>query len=160
MQRTAPGATRSLQTPYGYRLDRAVPPLRDDKPVIVFDGMCSLCSGWVRFVLRHDRSGRYRFLSAQAGLGRALYSHYGLDPVDYETNILIEDGLAHFKSEACLRIAEGLGFPWSLASLCRVLPMAWRDKAYGLVARNRIRLFGRPAACYRPEPGDAERFLA
>jgi predicted DCC family thiol-disulfide oxidoreductase YuxK len=63
-----------------------------------------------RFVLRHDRRRRIRLLAAQTPLGAALYRHLGLDPVDYETNILIEDGRAWFKSEGSIRIFERLGF--------------------------------------------------
>ena len=62
-------------------------------------------------MLRHDPEGRYRLLPAQSPLGHALYVHYGLDPEDYQTNILIEEGRAWFKSEGSIRIAEGLGFP-------------------------------------------------
>jgi predicted DCC family thiol-disulfide oxidoreductase YuxK len=60
------------------------------EPLIVFDGECVFCSGWVKFALKHDRQRRYRFLAAQTPLGAALYRHYGLDGRDYETNILIE----------------------------------------------------------------------
>lgn len=71
-----------------------------------------------------------RLLPAQSALGRALYVHYGLDPQQYETNILIADGLAWFKSEGSIRMAEGLGFPWSLAALFRIVPLGLRDPLY------------------------------
>ncbi len=149
-----------MREAYSYRRDPAVPRFPDDRPIIIFDGHCALCSGWARFVLRHDRSGIYRLLPAQTPLGRALYVHYGLDPEDYETNILLADGVAWFKSEGSIRMAEGLGPPWSLARWCRVLPLRVRDRLYQSVARNRLRLFGRRAACYRAEPGQEHRFLA
>lgn len=145
--------------PYGYRRDPAVPPFPDDRPVIVFDGHCALCSGWARFVLKHDRPGRFRLLPAQSDLGRALYTHYGLDPQNYETNILIAGGTAWFRSEGSIRMAEGLGFPWSMAGIFRVLPPRARDALYLFIARNRLRIFGRRDACYRSEPGHEGRFL-
>ncbi|HZS64678.1 MAG TPA: DCC1-like thiol-disulfide oxidoreductase family protein [Xanthobacteraceae bacterium] len=146
---------------YSYRNDSVIPTFPDDKPIIVYDGHCGLCSGWVRYVLRHDRAGVYRFLSAQSALGHALYVHYGLDPTDYETNILIAKGVAYYKSEACLRMAEGLGFPSSLASIFRILPMSLRDRLYGVVARNRLRIFGRLENCYLPVGSpDSDRFIA
>jgi predicted DCC family thiol-disulfide oxidoreductase YuxK len=149
-----------LPEPYSYRVDPAVPGFPDDRPVIVFDGYCALCSGWAQFVLRHDPLGKYRLLPAQSPLGRALYIHYGLEPSDYETNILIADGVAWFKSEACIRMAEGLGFPWSLAAFLRILPIAVRDWLYAVLARNRLRLFGKRATCYLPDGRYADRFLA
>jgi predicted DCC family thiol-disulfide oxidoreductase YuxK len=145
---------------YSYRLDPAVPAFADHHPIIVFDGECIFCSGWVNFVLRHDKKGRFRFITAQSPLGEALYRHYGLDSRNYETNILIEDGRAHLKSEGSLRMATGLGFPWNLTSGLRVLPRALRDPLYELVARNRYRIAGRRNACFVPTPEHRSRFLA
>ncbi len=146
--------------PYSYRLDPNVPKFPDDRPVIVYDGFCALCSGWARFVLRHDRRAKYRLLSAQSQLGRALYIHYGLDPGDYETNMLIEEGIVWVKSEACIRMAEGLGAPWSLVICLRILPRSVRDRIYESIARNRMRFMGRRQACYVQEGRDRERLIA
>jgi predicted DCC family thiol-disulfide oxidoreductase YuxK len=149
-----------LGEPYSYRHDPGVPHFSDDRPVVIFDGYCAMCSGWARFVLRHDRRDAYRLLPAQSDLGRALYVHYGLDPLNFETNILLEAGAASFKSEASLRIAEGLGFPWSLATIFRILPRDLRDRFYDVLARNRLRIFGKRQLCYVSDPRYADRFLA
>ena len=102
---------------FSYRDDPGIPSFPDDRPIIIFDGHCVMCSGFARLVLRHDREARFRLLPAQTALGQALYRHYGLDPFDYETNVLIEGGEVSFKSEASLRIAERLGWPWRLVSV-------------------------------------------
>jgi predicted DCC family thiol-disulfide oxidoreductase YuxK len=149
----------TLREPYSYRNDPGVPEFPDDRPVIIFDGFCSLCSGWAAFVLRHDKRDRFRLLTAQSELGRSLYMHYDLDPQDYETNILIEQGVAWFKSEGSIRMAIGLGWPWRAAVVLRVLPVRFSDWLYDKVARNRLRLFGKKHACYMPAPEDADRFL-
>src|SRR5580693_6276191 len=99
---------------YSYRSDPAVPSFPDDHPVIVFDAYCVLCSGWIGFILRHDRGAVFRLLPAQSSIGHALYGHYGLDPENYETYMLISEGVACFKSEATIRMTERLGFPWRL----------------------------------------------
>ncbi|OBZ92942.1 thiol-disulfide oxidoreductase [Pararhizobium polonicum] len=148
------------QPAYSYRDDPTVPTFADDHPIIVFDGECIFCSGWVNFVLRHDRQGRYCFITAQSPLGEALYRHYGLDSRNYETNILIEDGIALLKSEGTLRMAAGLGFPWNLTGVLRIIPKALRDPLYELVARNRYRIAGRRNACFVPTPEHRSRFLA
>lgn len=148
-----------MRGPYSYRDDPAVPDFPDDAPIIIFDGHCVMCSGFARFVLQHDRRKRFRLLPAQTPLGEALYRHYGLSVVDYETNILIEGGVAWFKSTGSIRMAQRLGFPWSLAALLYILPRPVRDAIYELVARNRIRWFGRREVCYLTEPGDEARFL-
>ncbi len=64
-----------MREPYSYRTDPAVPGFPDDRPIIVFDGYCALCAGWAQFVIKHDRAGTCRLLSAQSPLGRALYIH-------------------------------------------------------------------------------------
>ncbi|RED46111.1 thiol-disulfide oxidoreductase DCC family protein [Aestuariispira insulae] len=147
------------RAPYSYRQDPDVPDFPDGKPIIIFDGHCAFCSDWARFVLKHDREGRFRLLAAQTDLGRALYVHYGLDPEHYETNILIENGMGWFKSEGSIRMAEGLGCPWSLAVIFRLLPLPARDWLYELIARNRFKLRGRLEQCLLPSEKEKARFL-
>jgi predicted DCC family thiol-disulfide oxidoreductase YuxK len=147
------------RSPYSYRGDTSVPAFADDKPIIIFDGHCVLCSGWAHFVIQHDPKSKFRLLAAQQPLGHALYLHYGLDPENYETNILIANGTAWFKSEGSIRMFETLGFPWSVMAVFRLLPSTLRDRAYELLARNRFRLFGRHDVCFAPTPDIAARFL-
>lgn len=63
---------------YSYRSDSEVPPLPDDRPILIFDGVSVLCSGFARFLLRHDERRQFRLLAAQTPLGTALYCHLGL----------------------------------------------------------------------------------
>jgi predicted DCC family thiol-disulfide oxidoreductase YuxK len=146
--------------PYTYRADEAVPAFPDDKPVIVFDGKCVFCSGWVKFALRADRHRCYRFLTAQSELGTALYRHYGLDSRVYETNILLENGVAHFQSRGSIRMIAGLGFPWSLVWAFSIIPAPIADSIYEFVARNRFRIAGKQSSCYVPSAEDRARFLS
>ena len=145
---------------YSYRSDVRVPRFADAKPIIVFDGHCVLCSGWANFVLKHDKRRAYRLLAAQTPVGQALYAHYGLGGDDYQSNLLIQSGQVFIKSEGSIRMAEGLGWPWRIAAVFRLLPLAWRDWLYDGVARNRIRWFGRGEVCYLPAPEDVDRFVA
>lgn len=145
--------------PYSYRIDASVPTFMDEKPLVVFDGECIFCSGWVRFLLRHDREARYRYLTAQSPLGQALYRHYELDVSNFESNILIEDGVARFKSDGSIRTLAGLGLPWSLVNLLRLVPAALRDPLYDLIARNRYRIAGRSRTCPVPTAQERQRFI-
>src|SRR5271155_39490 len=103
--------------PYSYRSDPAVPEFPDDRPVLIFDGKCVLCSAFAQWLMRHDPEHRFRLLAAQSETGTALYRHFGLDPFVYESNILIENGQAWLKSEGSIRVFERLGWPWSLVSV-------------------------------------------
>src|ERR1700722_13119723 len=117
--------------PHDYRTDPAVPRFADDRAVIVFDGHCVLCSGFAQFILKHDRDGRFRLLAAQSDLGRALYQHFDLDPVNYDTYVLLQDGNAFFRSDAAIRILHALGGGWSLLAItARVIPAPLRDAVY------------------------------
>lgn len=127
---------------------------------IVFDGVCVLCNGWVRFLLRHDRRGRYRFAAMQGESARALLRAHGLDPDDPVSFLLVEDGRAHTDTDAIVRVLGSLGGVWRVpAAVLSLLPRALRDPLYRVMARNRYRLFGRHAQCLLPTPGQAARFL-
>src|SRR5688500_1824381 len=82
---------------YSYHGDPAVPAFPDDKALVVFDGVCVLCSGFARFILKRDRDFAFRLATAQSPLGQALFRHYGLDAREFETNLVLADGLAYGK---------------------------------------------------------------
>lgn len=128
--------------------------------IIVFDGVCVLCNGWVRFLLRHDRRDRFRFASMQSESGRRLLQDHGLDPDDPASFLLIDIDGAWEDSLAISRVLRGLGGLWRVPALAIVLvPRPLRDRAYRLIARNRYRWFGRKDACLIPGPEHAGRFL-
>lgn len=145
--------------PYSYRGDPALPTFPDDKPLVIFDGFCGLCARSVQFVLRHDKAGRFRFLPAQSTLGTAIYQHYGLATDDYDTVILLADGQLHIASDAALGVLSRLPTPWPALATARVVPRPLRDWAYKLVAKHRMRFFGRTEACYLPTPEQRGRFI-
>jgi predicted DCC family thiol-disulfide oxidoreductase YuxK len=62
---------------FSYRNDPAVPAFPDDRPILIFDGNCVLCSSFAQFILRHDKAHRLRLMAAQTTLGAALYRHFG-----------------------------------------------------------------------------------
>ena len=148
-----------ISAPYNYRNDPAVPQFDDRNPIIIFDGKCVLCSAFAQFILRTDSDGHFRLLAAQSPLGTALYKHFGLDAIQYETYILMEAGCAYFRSEAAIRIFEGLGLPWRCASIGRIIPLTLRDRLYDFVARRRLQWFGARQTCYMPDPSHADRLI-
>lgn len=132
--------------------------------IIVFDGVCMLCNGWVQFLLRHDRKRRYRFAAMQEPAGRALLAEHGLDPDDPTSFLLIEHdrGPAPRVSmgvTAIRRVLVGLGGFWRLFAMSAVVPRVIGDPLYLMVARNRYRWFGRHDVCLMPDPANTSRFL-
>lgn len=144
---------------YSYLTDPGVPAFADEQPIMVFDGYCGLCSGFIDFILRHDRRHQLRFLPAQSDLGEALFSHYGLKARDYDTVLLIMNGKLFVKMEASLRIIGLLGWPWRVLEAGRVLPRILVDPLYDLIARNRIRWFGARQTCRLPTSEEKGRFI-
>ena len=127
--------------------------------VIVFDGEGVLCSGFFRFVLRHDRAGRFRFATAQSPLGQRLYADLGLPTDAFETNLVIVDGRIHERLPAFAAAMSALGWPWRALWAARLIPEPLSSRLYHSIARNRYRLFGRYDHCMMPTPDIRDRFL-
>ena len=143
-------------------MDRFSAPVRTalaGRDVIVFDGHCVLCSGFFRFVLRHDRAERFAFVTAQSDLGQAMYRDLGLPLDDFETNLVIVDDRLHMRLDAFAAAMSALGWPWRAFAPLRRIPAALKDPAYHLIARNRYRLLGRTETCLMPTPELRARFL-
>ncbi|MEJ8292110.1 thiol-disulfide oxidoreductase DCC family protein [Delftia tsuruhatensis] len=127
--------------------------------IVVFDGQCLLCNGWVQFLLRHDRRGRFRFASIQGEAGGRMLADAGLRVEGLQTLLLVDGDRSWQHTDAILRVLHGLGWPWRLAWAAWLIPRPLRDGLYRWLARNRYRWFGRSAQCMVPDPQMAARFL-
>nr|WP_263499098.1 DCC1-like thiol-disulfide oxidoreductase family protein [Mesorhizobium sp. BR1-1-3] len=127
--------------------------------MIVFDGVCVLCSGFVRMVVKLDRQGRFRFATAQSPFGEALFRKHGLRTDSYETNLVLIDGVAFTRLDSFVAVMAELGWPWRAAKALLLLPRPRRGWLYDRIARNRYALFGRKDACDIPSPELRKRFL-
>jgi predicted DCC family thiol-disulfide oxidoreductase YuxK len=127
-------------------------------PIVVFDGVCNLCNGLVRFVAANDPAGRFHFATLQSPEGQSLLAATGGAP-QADSVVLFDYGRRYERSDAALYLALGLRQPWPLAFAFILIPRALRDAAYEWVARNRYRWFGRQATCPLPSPALRARFL-
>ena len=127
--------------------------------IILFDGVCNLCNGAVNFVIDRDPMARFKFAALQSDYGQAESKKLGLRTDVPESIVLLEDGQAFVRSAAALRIARGLGLPWSLWYALIVLPAPLRDALYDWVARNRYGWFGRREECRVPTRESRKRFV-
>ncbi|MBJ7403173.1 MAG: thiol-disulfide oxidoreductase DCC family protein [Bradyrhizobium sp.] len=121
-----------------------------DDDVILFDGVCIFCSRWVRFVAKRDIGKRFRFTPIQSDYGTRLAIAFGIDPDDPDTNAVVHDGKVFTKSDAALTVLSLLP-RWGWVRALFAIPKPLRDAVYGLVARNRYRIFGRYDACFVPD---------
>ena len=125
----------------------------------MFDDVCVLCSHFVQWVIRNDPHAQFRFTAAQGPLGQALYRDLGLDPVRFETNLLVVDGMAYGKMVGVIEIAARLGGIWRAAALLKLLPRSFGDWLYDRIARNRYAVFGKRDTCWVPSPDVADRVI-
>jgi predicted DCC family thiol-disulfide oxidoreductase YuxK len=107
-------------------------------PIVLYDGVCALCDWAVGFILDHDPSGRFRFAPLQSEIGRRLSEQHQLQADAMDTMVLIDDGKAHIRSDAALRIGLLLGhWPAMAGETLAVIPKPLRDGLYRWIARNR-----------------------
>ncbi|MDU4694965.1 MULTISPECIES: thiol-disulfide oxidoreductase DCC family protein [Paenibacillus] len=127
--------------------------------VILFDGVCHLCQGAVKFIIKRDPAGRFRFASLQSQAGSQLLQAVGAHGESLDSVVLIENGTYYIRSAAALRIAKGLRYPWPLLYGLIVVPRGLRDAVYQFVAKHRYRWFGKDETCLVPTRELKERFL-
>ena len=132
-------------------------PSRDH--LLLFDGVCHLCDASVRFILRHDPTGKIKFAPIQSPLGSQLYTQHGLDPAAPNAMLFLTPTGAFRASDAALEIVRTLGGLWKLALIFKPLPRALRDTVYYFIARNRYRWFGKDESCMMPTAELKERML-
>jgi predicted DCC family thiol-disulfide oxidoreductase YuxK len=137
---------------------KARSPIWPDDGIILYDGICVLCSAWVRFVVKRDVARRFRFTPIESPYGRRLAEALEIDPDDPDTNAVVLNGIALRRSDAALAVVST--FPgWGWVRVCRFVPRLVRDGFYTLIARNRYRLFGRRAVCDLGDASFADRVI-
>ena len=128
--------------------------------IVLFDGVCNLCSNSVIFIVQHETKPVYLFASIQSETGRQLLTWCGL-PGDYsEAVVLIDHGKKYLGSTAALKIGQTLKFPWSLlASMGLIVPTFLRDWVYNQIGKHRYQWFGKRDVCMIPTENLRSRFL-
>jgi predicted DCC family thiol-disulfide oxidoreductase YuxK len=152
-------------------------------PVLLYDGVCGLCNRLVQFILRRDAGGVFRFASLQSELAGRILARHGADSRDLDTvyvavNYELPEEQLLSRSDAVIFILRHLGtaelrsartggapvptqtFFWRMMGfLLQLMPRSLRDWGYGIVARNRYRVFGRYDTCPVPTEDTRRRFL-
>lgn len=133
----------------------------DDKaqPVILFDGVCNLCSSVVQFIIRRDRKNVFRFASLQSDFGKSVLRRFGLSADNFNSFILFQNGKMYSRSTGALLVAKELSGAWPLLMFFIVIPGFIRNSVYNVIANNRYKWFGRKQACWIPSPAMKNKFL-
>jgi predicted DCC family thiol-disulfide oxidoreductase YuxK len=140
-------------------------PHSSPNPIILYDGVCGLCNRLVQFVLKRDLRDRFRFAPLQSAFAADILTKYAADPKDLDTIYTLLDYQSPgeklaARSDAAIAILRELGDFWrGVGVALRMLPKWFRDWGYGIVARDRYRIFGKYDHCLMPEERYRHKFL-
>ncbi|MEM9193966.1 MAG: DCC1-like thiol-disulfide oxidoreductase family protein [Myxococcota bacterium] len=152
-------STAAIADPHVARVEeRAAYPER----IIYFDGVCVMCNGIVKLLLRLDRNRRFRYASLQGETAAKMRSEVEDFPEGLDTFVYYRDGEIFTRSHAAFQGARELPYPYRLFSIFRVVPAFISDPFYRVIAKIRYRLFGKyesPDLCPLPEPEHRGLFL-
>ena len=127
--------------------------------IIIFDGLCNLCSGSVNFIIKRDKHGLFHFTPFQSDAAVNLLTEYKINPDDFKSLILIKNKQLYVKSDGALEIVKDLNGLWKLLFIFIIVPRAIRNYCYDIIAENRYKWFGKKAECMIPDPDIKSRFL-
>jgi len=127
--------------------------------ILLFDGVCNLCNGLVRFIIKHDRNSKIRFTPLQSSKGKMLLTQLKLDINDIDSVVYISGQKYFVKSSAVLHVLKELGGGWRMLYSLIIIPVFIRDFFYNLIAAYRYRIFGKRDTCMIPTPEIIEKFF-
>ncbi|RYY73154.1 MAG: DUF393 domain-containing protein [Gammaproteobacteria bacterium] len=127
--------------------------------IIMFDGVCKLCNGWSRFIIRFDTHKKFKLCAVQSDEGQAILKWFGYSTDYYETMLLIQGNHALERSDSFLAVVGQLSFPWNMLGVLKIFPRGLRDWAYDRIALNRYEIFGKYDICLLATPDHENRFL-
>lgn len=131
----------------------------EKKKIILFDGVCNLCNSSVQFLIEQDKENVFLFSSLQAEFGQKFLKEYQLNAEEFDSIIYLDGDQFYDKSSAALHIAKDIGYPMRLLYVLIIIPKFIRDFAYGIIATNRYKWFGKKESCWLPTPELRKKFI-
>jgi len=132
----------------------------EEKQILLFDGVCNLCNGFVKFILKNELYKEVHFASLQSEIGVEQLKRFDLlysDQID--SIVLIKKNVAYIKSDAIIEVSKILKSPYRYLSIFKFLPKKLRNSIYDFIAANRYWLFGKEESCWLPDKSLKHRFL-
>lgn len=129
-----------------------------EHPIIVFDGVCNLCNGFVQWIIKHDKERIFRYTTLDND--NFINATHSMNKVNHDTVMLIINGEIFIESDVSMEVFQMLPYPYKILSILRWIPKYIRDKVYRWIARNRYRWFGKRDACMIPTAEENVLFLS
>jgi predicted DCC family thiol-disulfide oxidoreductase YuxK len=136
-----------------------VPYISEKDQLILFDGVCKLCHGWSRFIIKYDRDHTFKLATVQSEQGQAILEYFKMPTSHFDTMLYIENNMAYEKSTAFLKVVNKLPYPFKPLQVFYLIPRFIRDWFYDRIALNRYKLFGKYDKCLLPTADYDNRFL-
>lgn len=132
--------------------------MNESHAIVIFDGVCNLCSNSVQFIIKRDKPGFFQFISRQSTRAKEILKEHNIE-TEPESVVLILDNKTYQKSRAALVICSRLTWPWKIVSWLRIIPSILLDPFYNLIAKFRYKIWGKKESCMIPSPEIKNRFL-
>ncbi|QMU65369.1 MAG: DUF393 domain-containing protein [Flavobacteriaceae bacterium] len=134
--------------------------ISEGKQIVLFDGVCNLCSSTVIKISKYDTKNRFLFASLQSDIGKQIVDHLKIEVSKTDSIVLYRPTVAYYlKSEAALQIMNGFGGLWKLTQVFTIIPSKISDIVYDFIARHRYKWFGKKESCMIPTPELKAKFL-
>jgi predicted DCC family thiol-disulfide oxidoreductase YuxK len=119
--------------------------------ILLFDGVCNLCTWAVKFVLKRDIHEKFRYASVQSAKGKEILKIINGNDNMPTSVIYYKKGKTFYRSDAVLEVLMDLKRGWHFFYIFKVIPLFLRDGIYKWVAKRRYNLFGIKDECYVPQ---------
>lgn len=130
-----------------------------DRRIILYDGVCNLCNGSVRFVIKRDSAKKFSFAHLDSNKAKEILRESGIPEDQPRSIVLLINGRIYQRSTAVLRIVRELDGLWPVLYVFMLIPGSVRDWVYALIAKHRYRWFGKLNTCPVPDSEVLDRFL-
>jgi len=183
-----PFLVTSLDAQRTYAVPALFHPTDEQRPIVLFDGSCTLCNNFVQFLLKYDKAGNLRFAALQSKVGELLLRRMSEEVRNEVLHVIVDDDndeskkeeqeqykslvlctpdSTYIQSSAVLKILGSL----SSSSAKRikllqyvglagyVLPTRIRDRVYKFVSKRRKSWFGSADECMLYDERFDDRFV-
>ncbi len=131
----------------------------ENRKIVIFDGVCNLCNVGVNFIIKRDPNGVFLFAPMQSDISLKLIEKYHKSGFDFNTFLLIKNGVCYERTDAILEIVKDLTGYWSIFRIFRLVPKSIRDYFYNVIAKSRYKIFGKRDQCMVPTQDIRSRFI-
>lgn len=119
--------------------------------LVLFDGACNLCNGFVQFLIQRDQQGSFTFGALQGNTARQVHKLFPTPPPHQPDSVVyLRNGIIYTHSNAVLRILRDLGGFWKMCVIFYLIPRGIRDGIYSFIAKHRHRWFRKRSTCLQP----------